>query len=115
MSNCYLDGLDEYTVEKFSFDGNAFETSYRTYDASDCSGVSIDSGVYNGTFSVGDLVTTDSGLEAYEVDFALNYQGQIIDVKDLIRVEGNRFYYGESADVAERPTDLNFDVVLFKQ
>ncbi len=115
VSNCYLDDFDEYTIDEFTFNGNSFETSYRSYDNASCTGVPIEGGDGDGTFTVGSLVNTDSGVEAYQVDFVVNYLGETFEVEDLIRVEDDIFYYGDYSTSDGRPSDLDFDVVLRKQ
>jgi len=112
VSNCYLDDPGEYTVDTFIFSGNNFETSYKIWNNSSCIGTHIDSDSGSGTFTVGNEVTTASGLTAIEVDFEINFNGQTFTVLDIIRQNGNEFYYGTYIGLNTRPTDLNFNVLL---
>ena len=115
VSNCYLDGINEYTVDDFVFSGNTVSASYKTWDNSSCSGIPIDSDGGSGTFTVGKTMTTSSGLEAVEVDFNIIFNGQTFTVLDIITRNGNEFNYGIFNGLNTRPTELNFDVILTKQ
>lgn len=115
VSNCYMDDIDEYTVDAFVFSGNAFVTSYQTWDNSSCIGTPIYSDSGSGTFSIGSTIVTSSGLEAIEVDFNLNYHGLTFTVLDIIRRNGNEFNYGVFIGLNTRPTEIDFNIILTKQ
>jgi len=113
-SNCYQDDNNEYTIDEFSFSGNTFTASYRSYNDSSCSGDLISSESGSGTFSVGDTITTSLGVEAVEIDFRIEFQGQSIEILDLIKMDGNQFHYGLHIDEDTRPIELDYEVTLTK-
>jgi len=115
VSNCYMDDINEYTVDVFTFSGNTFVTSFQTWDNSTCTGLPMISDSGSGTFSVGRTIVMSSGLEAVEVDFMLNYNGLKFTVLDIIRKDGNTFNYGVYLGLNTRPTEIDFNIVLTKQ
>jgi hypothetical protein len=115
ISNCYLDDDDYYKIDEFIFNGNTFETSYQTWDNENCEGDPVDSDSGEGTFSVGDLITTPSSIYAYEIDFEVDYNGSTFTILDLIHVEGDVFYFGEYIHYSMRPTDIDFNIALTRQ
>ena len=115
ISNCYYDDEGVYTIDEFTFSGNSFEARYESFNNSSCLGSPLESDSAGGTFTVGNTIIASSGLEAVEVDFIISYQGEIFTALDLIRQEGDQFYYGEFNGSSSRPIDLNFDIVLVKQ
>jgi len=114
VSNCYLDDFDEYTIDVFVFSGSTFETSYKTWDNSTCTGTPMFADSASGAFTVGKTITTASGLEATEVDFTVSYYGQTFLVLDIIRKNGDEFNYGVYLGLNTRPTELDFNIVLSK-
>lgn len=115
MSNCYLNSVNKYIVDVFTFSGNSFTTSYKTWENSSCSGNPISADEGFGTFTVGNTITTPSGLQATEVDFEAIFNGQTIKIMDIIRKKGNTYNYGVFIGKNTRPTDLDFHITLTKQ
>ncbi len=118
VTGCLSVSGNRFEIDEFIFSGNTFETSIQVWENSSCSGDTFLSGGSSGTFTVGEVITTSSGLEAVEVDLenvVAGAEGAALEILTIFRQEGDELVGARSIDLDVRPTELNFDVIFTRQ
>jgi len=109
-SNCYL--LDDlYVIDTFFVSGKLFSAVSEVFDDPSCSEVLATIPI-NGSFTAGDALVTDSGLNALEIDFLIEFEGDDFEFLDIIRIDGDTFNFGVLVDFDSRPSELDFEVTF---
>lgn len=122
---CYE--IDPLTFPGVYFEGTLIFQAYswegisRFYSDMDCSVPFDNNSSVKGTFKFGNLVTTSSGQDAYEIDLNITTINGIqspadeaVDVYGLIKLEGDILYLSNGFSQV-RANDLNYDAVYYKQ
>jgi hypothetical protein len=114
---CQQDQSDLYYQEKTTFDTltNTALNSLNSYSDANCLILieEIDSQIYG--FTLGETITTDSGLAAREIN-VFQTEEMLPPVLYLIyRIDGDLLYFGDTTDIdttstpENRPTSLDFE------
>jgi hypothetical protein len=105
----------QFGEQRFNSSANSVELDVYIYEPQNntCSGQA--SYIYSATYDItfGSQIITDSGQEAYEIDFDLTSESVPnswpANVLDIIHRNGNVLYLGVESDDNSRPTALDFD------
>ncbi|WP_028304376.1 hypothetical protein [Oceanospirillum maris] len=121
-----LDPDSHYDIVTATFSGNLYASNIENYIDPACS-VPLSyapNPTADGTFSVGNEITTSSGTAARELDaHVTRYNGAEFDIHDYTTfvITGNTLYFGDQSGVndgttqAQRSTTLDFERAFFKQ
>ena len=118
VTDCLSVSGNRFEIDEIVFSGNTFETSIQVWENSSCSGDTYLSGGSSGTFTVGEIITTSSGLEAVEVDLenvVAGAEGAALEILTIFRQEGDELVGARSIELDVRPTELNFDIIFTRQ
>jgi hypothetical protein len=120
LENCYSDGPYTSQISGFEFNGSNFKVLNTSWAGnSTCAGDPYNSGIFSGDYSVGESITTDSGLNAMQINFEYDNESGVSDTFNILRLEGEEFILGDSDlvinSIFSRPTALDFDTVYVKQ
>ena len=115
ISNCYLDSDLTYTIDEFIFLDQDVVGKFTSYSDPECDGTSIESGVGSGTFTLGEEITTPTGLKAFEIDITIRGFSSIL--LDLIYLESDQLKFGKSVSLDNdiRPEDIDHNIILSRQ
>lgn len=105
---------------KLVFEGNAFIFELSDYSDNACQVNGILAGVASGTFTIGNALTTTSGLTAKEFDSTiLKIDGTSVNTTgfDIYSLSGENLAFGDESTgngdtEGERPTDLDLNLVF---
>lgn len=105
---------------KLVFEGNAFILELSDYSDNACQVNGILAGVASGTFTIGNALTTTSGLTAKEFDSTiLKIDGTSVNTTgfDIYSLSGENLAFGDESTgngdtEGERPTDLDLNLVF---
>ncbi len=123
-SQCEVADTGEYVNGKTTFSGNTFETVKVNYSDSSCANVVNTSFVRSGRFTIGNLVTTSSGLEATEIDITTLKEGEEIvnnALFNIFRIDNGKLTLGKSdavndmSSASKRSITLDFDAQFTKE
>jgi len=121
-----LDSDSHYDIVTATFSGNLYASNIENYIDAGCSVPFSDAPnpTADGTFSVGNEITTSSGTVARELDaHVTRYNGAEFDLHSYTTfvITGNTLYLGDESGVndgttqAQRSTTLDFERAFFKK
>lgn len=119
---------DEGYGDVFEFAGYELHLKTSVYDTDGCAGdPELTVRGVSGDFTIGNELTTNSGLKAYEMNITYTYVAhEDFGVEEgdqyfgIVYVENDTLYFGadntgSGLSVSSRPTDLDFDFPYYKQ
>ncbi|MCG6971391.1 MAG: hypothetical protein LJE85_16620 [Gammaproteobacteria bacterium] len=121
-SNCFFDegdtvetNDDSYRITVLTFTSTDISIGNRIYDAADssCSGNYDITSSINGTYSIGNQITTTGGMTAYEIDLLSNDNG--LTYLEIIKIAGDMLNVSGQINTSTRPQTLDFDKDFFRQ
>lgn len=116
LSGCEFDPDDGlYWMAEMEFSGNTFTNDGRGYSQSDCIGVVEDTLHITGSITIGDSITTASGVEAFIVNLVVNYWGLTYEHSDIYKRDDDLLYSSVDTEDFSTPTEIDFSQYFVKQ
>ena len=120
-AQCYEDSPQSYSSRTLTFEAYNLITISQYFSDIDCSIAVSDKSSIGGSFKIENQVITGSGITASEIDFnfriinGVDYGSEgAVDLYGLIKTEDNIMYISNGFS-SQRPTDLNFNAIYYKQ
>ncbi|CAA0092693.1 Uncharacterised protein [BD1-7 clade bacterium] len=88
---------------------------YRVFESLDCTGTVVRDEVVETPIAYGEKITVDSGIEATEINYLVDVDGEEVHELGLIYRDGNQLYFSGDTSFDIRPIDINFDVYMTLQ
>jgi len=108
-------GAVNYVQHHVKFDKGNYSQEVQFHPDANCTIIDSISSSYSGTYTIGNVVITERGISARELDIVLNYQGDMLSFKDLYFIEGGTLYQGPPLQSGDRPTVLDWDFPYNRQ
>jgi len=101
--------FNEYSLEVMSFSSSIISFLTTVHSDSNCQIVVRNRAVYEVEYKIGDTITTQSGLEAQEIDIFDSLEDNTS--YSIIYVDGDALYFGDvvASSPEERTDKLDFD------
>ncbi|RMD81389.1 MAG: hypothetical protein D6820_05200 [Lentisphaerae bacterium] len=114
-----------YDVVTLTFSGNEFYSDIKNYSDAECTTPYpvAPNPTSSGTFTLGDTVTTTSGVQATAIDTHITrFNGAEFDIHDynIVRLSENMLYLGDESGINDgetaerRPDTLDFERVFYQ-
>jgi len=121
VSNCFEADSNIYHIKAYTFSGDSWSGVLDTYSDLSCTNPITPTSSAGGKFNLGNSVITETGVTAKELNFTIQIIDGIdygpegaVEGLDLIKIETNNLYFGDSLSTVQRTTKLNFDAVYYK-
>jgi len=109
-SECF--GDSENIIEYFVFDNGNVHIDTRYYNLSDtaCSGAPYDSSPIEGTYEIGNSLTSTQGMQVSTIDLYLEKGSQKQTLRSVVHIDNNKMHFGSWLNgEGKRPETLNLD------
>lgn len=115
-SNCFEDTDDNnYKIAELTFTASEVSVGNKVFDAADssCSDTYGITSSLQGSYVIGDEITTSGGLSAYEIDITADANG--LTYLDIIQVSGDELRVSGQINPTIRPQSLDHNKVFYRQ
>jgi len=115
-SVCVANDDGYFKKDAFQF-GEKFLISEEWYSDANCALLFQSSAPLEHSYTIGNILTTDEGLETREFDSLREYGDHFTreTILNIIYIDGNKLYFGILNDDNTRPSSIDFENVYYRK